>query len=381
MAGVTSICISSAYYPPHTGGVEVYTKSIAHELAKRGVAVTVVTSGVDDSPAHEFQDDGVEVFRLPAIDPIGRYPMLKASPQASRLWKGLTCRNYDAIVVNTRFYPLSLKMLGFAQKTGIRPVLIEHGSGYLTFGNPVLDLPVHAYENSTAIKVRAANPACYGVSREACEWMGHFGLKALGTIHNSIDIEGFKQQAAKRDFRKENDIPGDACLIAFTGRIIPEKGVWVLAEAARMLDPNTYRFLLAGDGADFEELKAKAPENMTLLGRLDRPNVAALLEAADIFCFPSASEGLPTSVLEAAACGAFIIATPVGGISEIIPNPEYGTVLQNQDSRECADAIRNAFADSDDMRRRAELCRQHIATEFSWEKAADDLLAACENAQ
>ena len=359
----------------------MYTKSIAHELSNRGIDVTVVTSGVDDAPAHEFQDDGVEVFRLPAIDPIGRYPMLKSTPQASRLWKGIKCRKYDAIVVNTRFYPLSLKMLDFARKTGIQPILIEHGSGYLTFGNPVLDVPVHAYENSIAHVVRAANPACYGVSREACSWMGHFGLNALGTIHNSIDIDGFRKQAADRDFRKENDIPEDACLVAFTGRIIPEKGVWTLAEAAGMLNPDTYRFLVAGDGADFNELSAKAPNNMTLLGRLDRPDVAALLESCDIFCFPSSSEGLPTSVLEAAACGAFIIATPVGGVSEIIPEPEFGTILANQDPHECADAIQNAFSDPDNMRRRAELCREHIAAEFSWQKAADDLLSACEAAQ
>ena len=375
---ITSICISTAYYPPHTGGVEVYTQSIARELVSRGISVVIATSRVDNSPLHEIAHDGVEIFRFPAIDIIGRYPIPQQSEDYARLWAEFDNRAFDAVVVNTRFYQLSMQMLSYARRKGIRPVLIEHGSGYLTLGNPVLDIAVHLYEHATSIYVRHTNPLCYGVSREACEWAGTFGLQSTGTIHNSIDIAAFRNQSSGRDFRCENNIPKDACIVSFTGRIVPEKGIWIVEGAARELEKEGFYFLVAGDGADLKKLRAQKPSNMKCLGRLNRPDIAALLECSDIFCFPSESEGLPTSVLEAAACGAFIVATPVGGMGEIIPKDKYGTVLKDMTPHSCADAIRAAFADPVDMRQRAKLCADHIATEFSWRKTADNLLSACE---
>lgn len=373
-----SILISSAYYPPHLGGVEVFTRSIARELASRGVAVTVVTSGVGDDAAHDGLDDGVEVLRAPAADPIGRYPVLSRMPSAGAFWAQLENRWFDAIVVNTRFYDLSLRVLKMARRKGIRPVLIEHGSDYLTFGNSVLDVPVRLYENTTAAAVRRADPACYGVSSAACSWLEHFCLHPQGTIHNSIDAAAFRSQASSRDFRAEEGIALDERMIAFSGRLIAEKGIWTLVEAARMLEGDSVRFLIAGDGPELDELRRRRPSNMSVLGRLSRKDMAALLMASDIFCFPSEyPEGMPTSLLEAAVCEAYIVGTPVGGMSEIVPDSAHGTVLKSADATECADALRAALSDEPGLRAGARRCRELVEREFSWQKAADDLLAAC----
>ena len=99
-----------------------------------------------------------------------------------------------------------------------------------------------------------------------------------------------------------------------------------------------------------------------------------------MFCFPSESEGLPTSVLEAAVCEAFIVVTPVGGVSEIIPDSEHGCVLRESSAQACAGALRAAFSDVQATRERAKRCRAHVEREFSWAKAADDLLVTCGHA-
>ena len=378
MTSPLSICLSSAYFPPHLGGVEVYTRSIAHQLAVCGCEVTVVTCGMGPHVACEMLEDGVEVLRMPATDPLGRYPLLTFTPTAQQQWSLLEEQPFDAIVVNTRFYTLSLRMLQLARKKRVRPILIEHGSGYLTFGNRMLDASLHLYENATAYLVRRASPLCYGVSREAGIWLGHFGLQAQGVIHNSIDAPAFRGQSSGRDFRRELGIPDNVCIVAFTGRLIPEKGIGVLEETARLLEGENYAFLVAGDGPELARLREADSGNLKVLGRLGRSDVAALLESADVFCFPSSyPEGLPTSLLEAAACEAFIVSFPVGGVSEILPDDRYGIVLPEPTAHACADALRRAFADPVGMRTCAKRCRERVEREFSWLKAADDVLLAC----
>lgn len=376
LPGKHSLCLSSAYYPPHMGGVETFTQSIARELVARGHDVCVVTN----SPASDDAatgDDGVEVVRLPADDPIGRFPLLRHDGESERTWKSFASRDFDAYVVNTRFYPLSLKMLSHARRKGKRPILIEHGSAYVRAGNPVVDAGIRCYENAIGPRIRALDPACYGVSREACAWMGNFGLKAQGTIHNSIDVDTFLAAASSRDFRAQENIPPDACLVAFTGRIVPEKGIWTIVDVARRLERRPFYFLMAGDGPQLPALLERKPSNMKALGRLSRADIAALLAQADAFCFPSVSEGLSTSLLEAACSRAYIIATPVGGTSEMVPGPEYGCIVQEASADAFTEALTDAWSQRERMRECAHRCALLVAHEFSWRKSADDLLAAC----
>lgn len=67
------------------------------------------------------------------------------------------------------------------------------------------------------------------------------------------------------------------------------------------------------------------------VGRIDFEQIVALLTDSDIFCLPSFSEGFSTSILEAAACGCYILTTARGGARELLINDEYGCVIQNND--------------------------------------------------
>ena len=372
-----SICISSAYYPPHLGGVELFTKNLAATLAARGIAVTVVTDGFNGAEPYEMEDNGVEVFRLSASDPSGRFPVLLRTKWSQAIWRELESRTFDAIVVNTRFYPLSLKMLDFAHGKGLRPILIEHGSSYLTLGNQVADQAIHAYEDGIARLVQRSNPLCYGVSQEAAEWVSHFGLDACGVIHNSIDAAAFRASASKRAFRDEFNMSTDTVMVSFTGRLIQEKGVWMCVEAARMMRGSNVEFMIAGDGPELQNLQREAPDNCHILGKLEHADVAALLSQSDVFCFPSSyPEGLPTSLLEAAASGCYIITAPVAGAREIVLDDDHGCVLHEVNTREVCAAIRECIDDPERVSRATAKCLSHVEREFSWDKAADDVLLA-----
>ena len=357
------------------GGVEIFTQNLARELLRRNIEVTVVTNGIDDA-GESCAPEGITLFRMPARDPLGRFPLSVNNAQSRELWEQLASRHFDGYVVNTRFYPLMLKMLAHAKQQGTRPVLIEHGSAYLSLGNPLIDAGMRRYEDSIASKVRAANPHCFGVSQEASDWLRNFGLEPEGVIHNSIDAEVFANSASNRDFRAEYGIPADACLIAFTGRIIAEKGIWTLLDIARTLEHEPFYFIVGGAGPQEQALSARKPSNMKVVGRLSHEDVAALLCQADIYCYPSTyPEGLPTSLLEAAACEAAIITTPVAGAREIIPTPEYGTIVDEATTDAFLEAIRQAWSDRNALQVRAQKCAAHVASAFSWERTADALLS------
>ena len=374
---VARICLSSAYYPPHMGGVEVFTQSLARELSSRDVDVTVVTDAVaGDSGV--TRDGNMQVYRMPAADPSGRFPALLGTREARDLWERLTQQPFDGIVVNTRFYPISLRMFELARAQGTRPVLIEHGSSYLSIGNKQVDQAIRAYEDGIARIVRNADPRCYGVSAEAASWLGNFLLVPDGVIHNAIDAAAFRAQASGRDFRAEAGAGATTCIVAFTGRLIVEKGVWTLVEAARQLVDEDIRFLVAGEGPELDRLRANAPANMRLLGRLDRPDVAALLAQADAFCFPSVyPEGLPTSLLEAAACGAYIVTAPVAGAREVVPGEVFGTVLHAAQPAAVREALERVLRDPIAAREAAQNCRDYVEREFTWAKSADAVMQAC----
>ena len=96
----------------------------------------------------------------------------------------------DGVLVNARFYPHSLLGMRIARRHGVRPVVLDHGSAYLSFSNPVLDPAVRLYEHAMTAWGRRYDAAYYGISRKSAEWLGTFGIRAEGVIPNAIDAAG-----------------------------------------------------------------------------------------------------------------------------------------------------------------------------------------------
>jgi sugar transferase (PEP-CTERM/EpsH1 system associated) len=107
------------------------------------------------------------------------------------------------------------------------------------------------------------------------------------------------------------------------------------------------RLLVAGDGPERGRLEASAPEGVRFLG--DLGNVANLLRAFDVFVLPSANEGISNSILEAMASGVAVVASRVGGNSELVEDGVTGTLFPAGDAEALASAVL-AYAASKYMR-------------------------------
>jgi glycosyltransferase involved in cell wall biosynthesis len=137
-------------------------------------------------------------------------------------------------------------------------------------------------------------------------------------------------------------------LVVLVARMLWDKGVGEFIEAARLLhqEGNPARFVLVGD-ADHENpacvpvstLKSwHGREGVEWWGH--REDVPSVLRQAHIACLPSYREGLPKSLLEAAACGLPLVATDTPGCREVVLHGENGFLVPPKDAGALADALR-----------------------------------------
>jgi hypothetical protein len=147
----------------------------------------------------------------------------------------------------------------------------------------------------------------------------------------------------------------DRTLVTYTGRLIQGKGLETLLAAARSLaDIPSVHFVLVGSGSGQvisieDALRAEAAADTALAGRVTFTgrveNVAAYLQASDVFAFPTLDEALGMSAVEAQACGLPAVASRTGGVPDIIEDGLTGVLVTPGDAGELASGLRRLLTD------------------------------------
>lgn len=375
-------CIFAAQYFPHLGGVERYTYNLSKKLIENGNEVVIVTSNVDCLAEHE-EMDGIPVYRVPCINLLeGRYPVLKPNKNFRKIHKQLLKQRFDMVIVNTRFYPHSLYAMIFARRKKVKCITLDHGTSHLSVHNKCLDAIGGVYEHALTKIGQLFCKDYYGVSGACNEWLAHFHIKAKGILYNSIDLDEVERTSKKHveNYREKYHVPQDAIVIAFTGRLLKEKG---LPELLNVMDTlckereDVYLFI-AGDGDMKEEIDSRKTAHIIPLGRIDFEHIVALLDASDIFCLPSFSEGFSTSILEAVACRCYIVTTARGGAKELLIDEQYGTVIPTNEEKVLYSALKSVLDDKSHREKAVVLAYERVKTHFTWDIVAEQVEAICE---
>ncbi len=413
----------SALYAPHMGGVEAYTAGLAQALIAQGHRVIVATSRLSKAdPVYELLD-GVEVFRLPCLSLLdGRLPIAQRNVACSQQLEIIAAARPDRVVINTRFYGHSLIGAQFARDHNLPAIIIEHGSAHLSLGNATADEVVQRYEHAITNKIKAFGYPFFAVSEQARQWLSHFNIDGHGIVANALDAEAFAQGASARNFRDELGLNDEDILVASVGRLVPEKGISAILEAASWfaqqeaeptnasaqqeadsavqpaqqeadsaVQPTQQNaepvdapateprivFAIAGDGPLRESVQA-AGDNVRALGRLTTADVAALLRDADTYVLPSRSEGFSTTLLEAVAMEAFPLTTHVGGSDELGIGEEGGIILPDESAASVVAALRVFGEHRDALSQQAHTLSVHARQNNTWEASARQLDAAFE---
>ena len=364
-----TIAIFSGYYLPHLGGVERYTYNLAKKLKNMGYKIIIVTSRYDENLKEIEDTEYAKIFRLPTYKIVSsRYPINKQNKRCKELLEMVKQENVNSAIIQTRFWTTSYIASKFISKNNIPACLIEHGSTHFTVNNKILDFFGEKYEHILTNSIKKRVKDYYGVSKKCTEWLKHFNIEAKGVFYNSVNSEEIEEYSKfiNKDTGKIN--------ITYTGRMIEEKGVLRLIDAFKNLNEkyDNLELSLAGEGPILEKIiqENKDIKNIHILGKISHDEVMKLLGRTNIFVNPSHfSEGLPTTILEAGLMECAVVATPMGGTTEIISDDSLGYIcgFETQEIQEKIEKLRN---DPEIVKDMSIKIKQKVKEQFSWDITA-----------
>jgi glycosyltransferase involved in cell wall biosynthesis len=187
----------------------------------------------------------------------------------------------------------------------------------------------------------------------------------LPVVHNSAVIDQMVQSTAVHD----------PPVVLFIGELLERKGILTLLDALDLLDERGvggYDLRIIGDdrpGLDPDkdamvaEIRRRGRGD-AVTGPLSRAEVYDWLSRADLYVFPTWTEGQPFTVIEALASGVPIVASDIQAISAMMDDPAHGRLLDPHDAEAFAGAIAELLADPDRRRRISEANRARAHERF-----------------
>jgi glycosyltransferase involved in cell wall biosynthesis len=165
-------------------------------------------------------------------------------------------------------------------------------------------------------------------------------------------------------------------IVGYAGRLTRKKGIINLIKAASLCRPRQdVKFVVIGDGElkdeILHEIKAqRLNDRVKMIGWVPDEDFPLYLAKMKIFVLPSYEEGIPITLLEAMACGSIVLATPVGGIPDIIKDGETGFILRDNKPETIAEIIIKIlnYANLDQIAKNARL---FVEKEYSFKAVVD----------
>lgn len=159
-------------------------------------------------------------------------------------------------------------------------------------------------------------------------------------IPNGLDLGKFERLPTREEARTLRGLPTDRTLLAYVGKVIPEKRVEWLLQVTRRL-PETEALVIGGYAEEYygdryyrqllstyHDLRGRT----RFVGEVPWDHVPSYLAAADVFVYPSPWEGSPNAVIEAMAAGLPAVVSDIAAHREIIEHGRTGFLAANSES-------------------------------------------------
>lgn len=247
-----------------------------------------------------------------------------------------------------------------------------------TLGVP-FSFTAHAYDIYRKAPVdfaarAAAAGAVITVSDANADYIAsHFGVPRgrIRILPCGVDLDQFRPPSTA----------ADAATIVCVSRLRPHKNVEMLLRACRRLVDRgvSFQTVVIGDGPSRPELEATRASlgldgHVTFVGAQDQRAVAEWWRRATVGALTSRTEGMPVSLMEAAACGVPVVATRVGGVAELVADHVTGFVIESDDEIAATDALARLLQDRALRARMGAAARQRAETLVSVTRQVDSLL-------
>jgi glycosyltransferase involved in cell wall biosynthesis len=342
------ICIFTETYYPVMGGGETQSQLLAEGLIANGHPAMVLTRRSEASLKKYERYGKVNVYRLA---PSGGGQLKKWGLIFSSIPALLRLRNqYDLIFVSGyRIIGMTAVLVG---KLLRKPVVLkadsqgEMSGDFFESGLKKFGITRKSFLFIWFLRIRnmilKKADAFSAISPEiAAEWVSSgIPTDKIHLIPNGVNTKRFFPVEATRKItlRTKLNLPQDATLAIYTGRLVSYKGLPLLLKVwndIRRKHMNVLLILAGTGGLDIHNCEAELRTYVKTEGLEDQVlftgvvrNVHEYLQASDLFTFPTENEAFGASLLEAMACGLPVVTTPVGAIKTFVTDGNTGFLIQ-----------------------------------------------------
>lgn len=264
------------------------------------------------------------------------------------------------------FHPDGLAAVRIAAALGLPSSIKARGADIHHWGH-------HKVTAAQVLEAGQRATSLLAVAQGLADDMVALGLprEKIGIHRTGLDADLFRPYD-RRMCRDQLDLPRDKPVLATVGALIPRKGQRFAIEALAEV-PGAI-LLLAGQGEDEAMLRSLAErlgvaDRVRFLSAVPHGELPIVLNAADVFVLPTASEGLANAWVEALACGTPVVTTPIPGAQELITDAAWGRLVPRE-----GPAIAVAVRDLLSARPAPEAVQAAVAG-MSWQANAAALVA------
>lgn len=367
------IALISEKYPPHIGGLAISVARLARLLFQAGHVVHIFTLSSDLEPGRrlDVHQDGPTLHRLGAHrrmeDTLAdwfdylvalhnqvKFDLLHAYYITQAGFVGVYAANFLGLpcVVSARGNDLDRAVFD-PQKNSLARFALDHASA------------VTANTQELVRKARALS-----------------SRRTVYYVPNGVDSQLFQALPRQRTLAEALNL-SDQAVIAFVGEARAKKGLAALLLAYRLLyEKHPACLLLVGGvrpGEDQELLNVFRKQNphlpLHITPFLPQESLPPYYSLMDVLVIPSIRDGLPNALLEGMACERAIVATPVGGMLDVIQDGHNGIFAPSASPEDLAGSISQLL---DQPERRIQLgqhARSTVLSEFTLERELEGYLA------
>jgi D-inositol-3-phosphate glycosyltransferase len=365
------------------GGMNVYIDELSRTMAVRGVRADVYTRRIDpDDP------DVVEVmpgYRVIHIDAGPATPLpVAALPKYVRLYARQIeemLRSDPPQILHSHYWLSGWAGLLVKRSLGIPLANSFHTLGRVKDESRRPDEPPESLLRIAAEHEVIEGSDCVMASTpiEAQELLEFYGAdpNRLCTSPPGVDHRLFR--TGSRNRARQRLGLADGPVVLFVGRIQPIKGVDVAVEAmATIVDRHRDATLMVVGGpsgprglAEMSALRRRAVElglaaKIRFVGPVPHGLVPDLYRAADVVMVPSRSESFGLVAAEAQACGTPVVATRIGGLTDVVDDGSTGFLIDGWDPEDHAEAVLR-FLDDPELAAKMGASAVKWSRRFSWD--------------
>ncbi len=352
------ILMAMEWNPYSIGGVQRHVRELSETFLKKGHEVVVIFKGCSNSR------EALCCLQHVPIDPILPFNLVVLPPDIRSLKSVISKFSPDIVHVHHAFAPTSILTIHISNKLGF-PVILTNHTYIGGFTSPIFSVfPSKLLFFLRSILSRADH--IISVSRSAHLFIKNIvGSNFNGSIiPNGVNVERFSFSP----YFPENPI------LLFVGRLVYRKGVHILLKAFSNVVkrfPNA-KLLIVGDGYLSLPLQLMAKkilpnDNFTFLGQVSDEELTRIYQSVSLVIVPSImSESFGMVALEAMASGRPVVASSVGGLSEIVIDGVTGFLVDPADPVMLSNRISTLLEDYSLLKRMGFNARRLVEEKYSW---------------